>query len=76
MEVKDFITWLHKAPQDATVQVVWHTSGVNYYDQGGNVEVIDFSPQPASKENNYNQHFEIYTDQNNKTTLLLGSTGN
>ena len=44
MTVAELIVWLGTQDQDATVQVVQHTSGRGYGDQGGNAAVVDFDP--------------------------------
>lgn len=35
MIVREMIEWLKAQPQDATVEVIIHSSGRTYYDQGG-----------------------------------------
>ena len=76
MDVKAFIEWLQTMPQDAVVQVIHHESGTTYYDQGGNIEIRDFTPAPANNENKFTEYFELYLDKDGNATLLLGSTGN
>lgn len=76
MDVKSFIEWLQTLPQDAIVQVIHHSSGTGYYDQGGNIDIRDFVPSPATEENKWTEYFELYRDRNGNATLLLGSTGN
>lgn len=44
MNVSEFIEWLQTMPQGAKIQVLSHTSGSGYYDQGGNCKVVDFEP--------------------------------
>lgn len=43
MIVKDFIKWLETQDQGAIVEVLVHSSGTTYYDQGGNVTIERFS---------------------------------
>ncbi|HDR2780770.1 TPA: hypothetical protein QCJ60_000002 [Enterobacter sichuanensis] len=76
MDVKAFIEWLQTLPQDAIVQVIHHSNGTGYYDQGGNIDIRDFTPAPATEENKWTEYFELYRDRNGNATLLLGSTGN
>ncbi len=46
MTVAEFIAWLQTHPDpEATVEVVEHSTGKGYYDQGGNIRVVDFSPE-------------------------------
>jgi hypothetical protein len=42
MIVSELIEWLQTMPQNAKVQVLSHSSGGGYYDQGGNCCVEDF----------------------------------
>lgn len=58
MLVKDFIKWLETQDQDAIVEVLVHSSGTGYYDQGGNVSVVEFT---SEEEYNCGKHFD-YTD--------------
>lgn len=47
MTVSELIEWLKTQDQDAIVQVVQHTTGKGYYDQGGNASVVDFTTEPC-----------------------------
>lgn len=76
MEVQAFIEWLKTMPQDAVVQVIYHESGTTHYDQGGNIEVRDFTSTSGTSENKWTEYFELYRDKDGNATLLLGSTGN
>lgn len=58
MNVAELITWLQTQDQEAIVQVLVHSSGTGYYDQGGNVMVQDFTPDG---EWGVYDHYE-YTD--------------
>lgn len=62
MNVAELIEWLKTQDQRAIVEVIRHTSGTGYYDQGGNVSVVEFSPEMS----------EHYTDCHGKSTLLIG----
>jgi hypothetical protein len=44
MVVSEFIEWLKTQDQDAIVEVLVHSSGTGYYDQGGNVTTEEFDP--------------------------------
>lgn len=76
MTVEEMIEWLRTMPLDAKIQTIRHSSGRDYYDHGGNINVIDFISSEASENNNYNQEWELYRDSNGNTTLLLGSHSN
>lgn len=58
MTVAELIEWLKTQPQEAVVTCIGHTSGSGYYDQGGNIEVIDFNPKPTN-ESSFDETFEI-----------------
>lgn len=77
MTAADLIKWLEKVPPDTVIQVIYHTSGRSYYDQGGNVEIVDFCPGEATPENNWVTHWDYYESSvDGKKTLTLGTTGN
>lgn len=76
MNVKELTQWLSEFPdQEAIVEIIEHTSGTGYYDQGGNATTVEFNPE---------YHYE-YTDLRgnpfvretepwyNKRSLLLGT---
>lgn len=44
MKVSELIAWLSTQDQDAVVEVVRHTDGCGYYDQGGNAYLVEFDP--------------------------------
>lgn len=85
MIVREFIEWLKTQDQEAIVEVLVHTDGTGYYDQGGNCSAEDFNP--SDKEYGCARHFE-YTDFRgnqfvkednpvyNKRYLQLGTKGN
>lgn len=58
MTVAELIEWLKTQPQEAVVTCISHTSGSGYYDQGGNIEVVDMMVKP-SKEGAYDETFEV-----------------
>jgi hypothetical protein len=67
MTVAEFIVWLQTQDQEATVQVVRHTSGTGYEDQGGNAEVMDFTVDEIAP---YTHLYDAYTDMTQRTLLL------
>ena len=46
MIVSEFIQWLKAQDQDAIVEVLVHSRGTSYYDQGGNVTTEEFTDTP------------------------------
>jgi hypothetical protein len=61
MKVRELIQWLATVKdQDAEVEVVQHSRGTGYYDQGGNASAAAFDPEKHT----------TYT--NLRRTLLLG----
>lgn len=63
MTVQEMIQWLSSfEDQDAEVEVVKHSRGTGYYDQGGTARVVAFDPQKHA----------IYADLQGNWTLLLG----
>jgi hypothetical protein len=74
MIVSEFIEWLKNQPQDATVEVIIHSSGHTYYDQGGNIEWHEFNGEAATTNNNYTQDYELYV-LNGEKTIRLGDSG-
>jgi len=85
MIVSEFIEWLKKQDQDAMVEILYHTSGTGYYDQGGNVTTEEFDPSkqlhgcPACYEyTDYrgNQFVKEDAPWYNKRILLLGTKDN
>lgn len=73
MKVAEFIEWLKTQPQDAEVLVISHTSGSGYYDQGGNIEIVDFNPE-ESAPGRYDQTFELddFSGDSFKNSKLYG----
>lgn len=76
MIVSDLIEWLKTQDQGATVQVVRHTSGYGYYDQGGNVQEVDFDPLKHVEYVDLRGNSRIGPDKPyyQARTLLLGET--
>lgn len=68
MNVKQLREWLKQFPDNTTVEVVVHTSGLGYYDQGGNATTEIFEP-PCDER--YSPLFE-FIGCNGVHTLLLG----
>ena len=86
MNVAEMIEWLKTQDQGAIVQVIYHTSGTSYYDQGGNVSVDDFTLEGAdgygsgryyeNTDFRGNPYVKPDAEHHNKRYLLLGSTDN
>lgn len=76
MNIKQFIEFLQTLPQDATVQVLSHSRGTGYYDQGGWCTTEDFTTE--CKEGNqgnkwaYGEHYELTTDSSGQMFIQLG----
>ena len=86
MIVSEFIEWLETQDQEAIVEVLVHSSGSGYYDQGGNVSVEQFD---TSKDlyKDFGKHWEYtdfrgnqytpeYAHYYNKRYLQIGSKDN
>ncbi len=75
MKVRELIEWLSAfEDQDAEVEVVRHSSGTNYYEQGGTCSAVSFDP---SKHTEYidlrgNPFIKQDSPCYNARTLLLG----
>lgn len=78
MNVAELIEWLKTQDQGATVEVIYHTSGRGYYDQGGNVSIVDFDPAKHADytEMRGNPFAKPDAPYFNQRTLLLGSKDN
>jgi hypothetical protein len=76
MNIKQFIKFLQTLPQDATVQVLSHSRGTGYYDQGGTCSVEDFSVECNEFQRGdkwaYGEHYELTTDSSGQMYLQLG----
>jgi hypothetical protein len=76
MRVKELILWLAAfEDQEAEIEVVKHTSGKGYYDQGGNIETVIFDPRQHSTYSDMrgNQYVKPGSSYENSRTLLLGA---
>ena len=76
MNVSELIEWLklHSDPE-ATVEVVEHSTGTGYYDQGGNIRVVDFDPEKHADYTDLRGNSLITPDKPyyGKRSLLLGA---
>ena len=75
MKVRELIQWLATVgDQDAEVEVVQHSSGTSYYDQGGNASAVAFDPEKHSSYTDLrgNPHIKPDAAYYNARTLLLG----
>lgn len=80
MTVAEFIEWLKTQDQDAVVDVLHHTSGSGYYDQGGNVSIEEFTATEF-KDWEYtdfrgNQYVKEDAPHFNKRFLQIGTKDN
>lgn len=71
MKLKEFKEWLNQFSDDTLIEVVYHTNGHGYYDQGGNAIITEFNPDLGEWGYCGNGHCE-YTDYNKLKTLRLG----
>lgn len=71
MKVSALIEWLKTQDQEAVVQVIRHTSGTGYYDQGGNACCEVFSPELSEYTSFKDEYFKSLP-QYGTTQLLLG----
>ncbi len=75
MKVKELIQWLATVEdQDAEVEVVQHSRGTGYYDQGGNASATAFDPGKHATYTDLrgNPHIKPDATYYNTRTLLLG----
>jgi hypothetical protein len=75
MKVREFVQWLAAFhDQDADVEVVRHTRGTGYYDQGGNASAELFDPEKHAEYTDLrgNPHVAPGAPWENAHTLLLG----
>ena len=72
MNIKQFIEFLQTLPQDATVQVLSHSRGTGYYDQGGWCTVEDFNNDGDGWDCGYADHYELTKDKDGNVFLQLG----
>lgn len=80
MIVSEFIEWLKTQDQDAIVEILIHSSGTGYYDQGGNVTVEKFDPHNGNHFYYVDLRGNPFVSKNeasfNKSYLTLGTTNN
>ena len=85
MNVAEFRDWLLTQDQEAIVEVLHHSSGTGYYDQGGTVTTEEFDPSKeyygCSKHHEYtdfrgNQFVKEDHPCYGKRILQLGTKGN
>ena len=75
MKVKELVQWLAAfEDQEADVEVVCHSSGRSYYDQGGNATASPFDPATHATYTDMrgNRHVKAGAPWENSRTLLLG----
>ena len=73
MKVHEFIEWLKTQDQEATIEVVEHTTGRGWYDQGGNALVVEFDPaRHADYTDMRGNQFAVGKPYQDARTLLLG----
>lgn len=75
MKIRELIQWLATVEdQDAEVEVVRHSSGKTYYDQGGNAKEVAFDPKKHATytDRRGNPYIEPDALYYNARTLLLG----
>jgi hypothetical protein len=75
MKVKELVQWLQTFPdQDADVEVVKHSRGSNYYEQGGTASTVAFNPAQYADYVDFrgNQFVKPNDPYFNTRKLLLG----
>jgi hypothetical protein len=75
MKVRELAQWLAAfKDQEADVEVVYHTSGTGYYDQGGNATTVAFDPEKHTTYTNFRGNQFVKPDEHwyNTSILLLG----
>jgi hypothetical protein len=75
MKVKELAQWLASFhDQDADVEVVEHSSGRGFYDQGGNATTAFFDPEKHTEYTDLRGNKFVKDDapHKNKRILLLG----
>lgn len=71
MNVGEMKEWLNQFPDDTIVEIVKHSSGHGYYDQGGNATTYKFDPHLSEWGHCLLGHCE-FTEWRGTRTLLLG----
>lgn len=69
MNVGEFKEWLNQFDDETIVEIVYHTRGMGYYDQGGNATTVEFNPT-SNEWGCTNGHYEY--NQYGATTLTIG----
>ena len=75
MKVRELVQWLAAfEDQDAEVEVVQHSSGSGYYEQGGTASVVKFDPAEHADYTDLrgNPHIKPDAPYFEARTLLLG----
>ena len=75
MKVRELMQWLATVEdQDADVEVVQHSCGTGYYDQGGSASPAAFDPEKHATYTDLrgNPHIKQDATYYNARTLLLG----
>lgn len=75
MNVGELKEWLKQFDDDTIVEIVYHSTGFGYYDQGGNATTYEFNPDMyliGDHKYCHTNHFE-YTVYKGVSTLLLGA---
>lgn len=73
MNRKEFQEWLNQFDEETIIEIVYHTDGHGYYDQGGNATTTEFTPNSGFYDNSWcqNGHFE-YSDFTNNQYVKEG----
>lgn len=74
MKVSELIDWLKTQDQGATVEVLYHTSGRDWY--GDSVYEKEFTPELSHYADMRGNQFAKGQPYENSRTLLLGSRDN
>lgn len=75
MKVRELVEWLTAfEDQDAEVEIVKHTRGQNYYEQGGSAAAVAFDPKEHAEYTDLrgNPHIRPGAPYYNARALLLG----
>lgn len=75
MTVRQMIEWMSTfEDQDAIVEVVVHSSGRGYYDQGGNVDTVEFDPEEHVEYTDFrgNQFVSEFEPHYNRRSVVFG----
>lgn len=75
LNVRELREWLKQFDDETIVEIVYHSRGHGYYDQGGNATTHEFEPDMWNIGNHkycHRNHFDHMT-HNGNSTLLLGA---